>query len=256
MFGFFFVSLQFLQLVLGYSTLTAAVALLPMALVMLPLSAFAGHARRSATATSSSAAPGSRSRPSGFGLVRHARPRQRLPAVPRRHAHHRRRRRARDDAGHQRDRRSLPREKQGVASAVNDTARELGAAFGVAVLGSAFNIGYRNAIDGHLGSLPADVADQAREAPAIALQVARGPRDGSALEHAVREAFSVGMRYALLVGAGCWSSARCSCGSAARPATKRCSRTSSTATRPDPRILTRTRGVRRRACRVSLNSAG
>ena len=64
MFGFFFVSLQFLQLVLGYSTLTAAVALLPMA---------RGHAAalggrrarcRSATATSSSAAPGSPSPPS------------------------------------------------------------------------------------------------------------------------------------------------------------------------------------------------
>ena len=42
MFGFFFVSLQFLQLVLGYSALTAAVALLPMSAVILPLSVFAG----------------------------------------------------------------------------------------------------------------------------------------------------------------------------------------------------------------------
>ena len=42
---------------------------------------------------------------------------------------------------------SLPRAKQGVAPAVNDTARELGAAFGIAVLGSAFNIGYRHDIE-------------------------------------------------------------------------------------------------------------
>ena len=42
MFGFFFVSLQFLQLVLGYSTFEAALALLPMSIVILPISAFAG----------------------------------------------------------------------------------------------------------------------------------------------------------------------------------------------------------------------
>ncbi len=42
MFGFFFVSLQFLQLVLGYSTLEAALALLPMSIVLLPISAVAG----------------------------------------------------------------------------------------------------------------------------------------------------------------------------------------------------------------------
>jgi MFS family permease len=95
---------------------------------------------------------------------------------------------------------SLPRAKQGVASAVNDTARELGAAFGVAVLGSAFNTGYRHDIAGHVGNLPAAIADQVREAPAIALSVARGLRDGSVLEHAVQQAFVIGMRYALLVG--------------------------------------------------------
>src|SRR4029077_16173080 len=42
MFGFFFVSLQFLQLVLGYGTLPAAAALMPMAVIMLPLSAISG----------------------------------------------------------------------------------------------------------------------------------------------------------------------------------------------------------------------
>jgi hypothetical protein len=103
---------------------------------------------------------------------------------------------------------SLPLEKQGVASAVNDTAREIGAAFGVAVLGSAFNIAYRNSIDSHLSGLPASLANHPREAPAIALQVARRAANGNALADATREAFSVGMRYAiglsallLLVGA-------------------------------------------------------
>src|SRR4029077_17861205 len=42
MFGFFFVSLQFLQLVLGYSTFEAALALLPMSIVILPISYLAG----------------------------------------------------------------------------------------------------------------------------------------------------------------------------------------------------------------------
>jgi hypothetical protein len=95
---------------------------------------------------------------------------------------------------------SLPRAKQGVASAVNDTARELGAAFGVAVLGSAFNTGYRNSIDDHLAGLPAEVARQAREAPAIAVQLASRIPGGDALATAAREAFTTGMRYAVLLG--------------------------------------------------------
>ena len=48
---------------------------------------------------------------------------------------------------------SLPPEKQGIASAINDLSRELGSAFGVAIIGSAFNTGYRNRIDQHLGGL-------------------------------------------------------------------------------------------------------
>ena len=40
-FGFFFISLQYLQLVLGYGTLKSAVALLPIAVVMMPLSTVA-----------------------------------------------------------------------------------------------------------------------------------------------------------------------------------------------------------------------
>ncbi len=41
---------------------------------------------------------------------------------------------------------SLPREKQGVASAVNDVSRELGGALGIAVLGSVFNAAYRSSM--------------------------------------------------------------------------------------------------------------
>jgi hypothetical protein len=96
---------------------------------------------------------------------------------------------------------SLPREKQGVASAVNDTARELGAAFGIAMLGSAFNTGYRNDIADNLGGLATEAAAQAKEAPAIALNIAESVGD-SALADAARGAFTSGMRYATLLGAG------------------------------------------------------
>jgi EmrB/QacA subfamily drug resistance transporter len=40
---------------------------------------------------------------------------------------------------------SLPAERQGIASAVNDLAREVGAVFGIAVLGSVLNASYRDA---------------------------------------------------------------------------------------------------------------
>jgi EmrB/QacA subfamily drug resistance transporter len=201
MFAFFFVSLQYLQLVLGYDTLKAAAALLPMAVAIMPVAAVSGtlserygHRLVGGAGFAVSAV--------GFGLfallgtdssfwlflvatlvIGTGAALAMTPATNAIIA-------------------SLPRSKQGVASAVNDTARELGAAFGVAVLGSAFNTGYRHSIESHLGGLPAAVADGAREAPAIAVQVARSLPDGSALLGAAREAFTVGMRYAVLLGMG------------------------------------------------------
>jgi EmrB/QacA subfamily drug resistance transporter len=200
MFGFFFVALQFLQLVLGYSTLDAALALLPMSLVMIPLSAIAGtlaekHGHRFIGGAGlaitgvgmlvfTTLGPDSGFLQFLFAslIIGVGAPLAMTPATTAIVA-------------------SLPLEKQGVASAVNDTAREIGAAFGVAVLGSTFNIAYRNAIESHLGGLSAKLADQAREAPAIALQVAKRAANGNALADATREAFSVGMRYAIGVAA-------------------------------------------------------
>ena len=49
---------------------------------------------------------------------------------------------------------SLPTAKQGVASAVNDTTREIGTALGIAIMGSMFNSGYRERPRRHLGGLP------------------------------------------------------------------------------------------------------
>jgi EmrB/QacA subfamily drug resistance transporter len=55
---------------------------------------------------------------------------------------------------------SLPRDKAGVGSAVNDTTRQTGGALGVAILGSLFSTIY----SGGLGDLPAQLPPQVRSA--------------------------------------------------------------------------------------------
>jgi len=97
---------------------------------------------------------------------------------------------------------SLPIAKQGLASAVNDTSREMGGAFGIAIVGSAFTAGYRSHIAGALHQLPAQAAGAARQAPAAALEIAGqlGPH-GHALVHQTRTAFMSGQREALVIGA-------------------------------------------------------
>jgi EmrB/QacA subfamily drug resistance transporter len=200
LFAFFFVSLQYLQLVLGYGTLAAAAALLPMAVLIMPVSAVSGtlserYGHRlvggaglaiSAVGFSAFATLGTDSGillfivatlVIGAGAA--------LAMTPATNAIIA----------------SLPRAKQGVASAVNDTARELGAAFGVAVLGSAFNTGYRHHIDSHSSELPTGVINQAREAPAIAVQLAERTTNSTALINTTRDAFTIGMRYAVIAGA-------------------------------------------------------
>jgi len=68
------------------------------------------------------------------------------------------------------------------------------------VLGSAFNTGYRNRIDTH-SELATGVVDQAREAPAIAVQLADRVPNGDAVITAMRDSFTIGMRYAVIAGA-------------------------------------------------------
>lgn len=64
----------------------------------------------------------------------------------------------------------IPSEDQGVASAVNDLVRELGAAVGIAVAGSAFNTGYRHAIADEAERLPAAVASAVTSSPAAGIE--------------------------------------------------------------------------------------
>jgi hypothetical protein len=99
---------------------------------------------------------------------------------------------------------SLPESKQGVASAVNDTARELGSALGIAILGGVLNAQYRDSMDSAVQGLPADLADAAQSSIA-ATQTADMQSLGSAgdaLANAAQLAFVDGINAAMLVAAG------------------------------------------------------
>ena len=86
---------------------------------------------------------------------------------------------------------------------MNDTTREIGTALGIAIMGSMFNTGYRRGLAGHLSGVSHQAAAQARQAPGLALDVARQlGHAGDALAAAARDAFSSGMRLSMFFGAG------------------------------------------------------
>ncbi|MFD3628146.1 MFS transporter [Streptomyces sp. NPDC058698] len=98
--------------------------------------------------------------------------------------------------------RSLPRAKQGVASALNDVTREFGTALGVAMLGALLANGYRGAIDDELDGLPAGVADTAREGIATAVEIA--PSTGGRAQdliHTAQQSFVDGWQQSMWAGA-------------------------------------------------------
>ncbi|WP_227999778.1 MFS transporter [Nocardia australiensis] len=96
---------------------------------------------------------------------------------------------------------SLPQEKQGVASALNDVTREFGTALGVALLGALVASGYRNSIDGKLDGIPADTADIAREGIANAVETANtAGSHAQQVVHAAQQAFLDGWQQAMWVG--------------------------------------------------------
>jgi MFS family permease len=192
-FGFLFLLLQYLQLVLGDSPLLAAISLVPMAAGMMPsarlmaprLTTRLGAARTSALglllaagSLGSLATLGAASDywplvsglvplGAGMGLAM-------TPATS-----------TVTDA--------LPHDKQGVGSAMNDLSRELGGALGIAALASILQSIYRDHL--HTGGLPAPAADHARESLALALRL------GPSVAHSAEAAFINGMQYAFLGGA-------------------------------------------------------
>jgi EmrB/QacA subfamily drug resistance transporter len=96
---------------------------------------------------------------------------------------------------------ALPRERQGVASALNDVTREFGTALGVALLGAVLTAGYRNAIDGRLDTIPADTAYTAREGIANAIATAdTAGTQAPALIRAAQESFVDGWQQAMWAG--------------------------------------------------------
>jgi len=198
-FGFLFLALPYLQLVLGYSPLEAAGALLPMAVIVIPLARFSpriagrlgvrvtgplglglmatGFAVFSTLGTSSSYWHFLAGLiPFGAGMALSGAPATTAIVA------------------------SLPRDKQGVASAMNDVSRELGGALGIAVLGTILNTAYRHGIAAHTAGLPAGVGEKARDSLGAARAIGAKLNDADLIAHA-NNAFVHGISLALIVGA-------------------------------------------------------
>ncbi len=201
--GLFLAVIQFLQAVLGYSALRASVGLLPMAAMMMPLSTVAPQIakrvglRAMLTAGSLFVAAGMALLAVfatadggylgilpgllvlGFGVG--------LSMSP----------------GTEAITSSLPEERQGVASALNDTVREFGGALGVALMGSLLSSGY----SAHIGNVTAGLAPDAAAAVkegiggAFAVAPSLGDRAPVVLDGA-RHAFVHGWQLSMWVAAG------------------------------------------------------
>src|SRR3954470_17406952 len=100
---------------------------------------------------------------------------------------------------------SLPKDKAGVGSAVNDTTRQIGGALGVAILGSILSSGYADRLAGQLNEQAPGraVPEAALDGIGGALAVAdRMPTQaGTALAGSAPEAFISAMDVAVSVGA-------------------------------------------------------
>lgn len=96
---------------------------------------------------------------------------------------------------------SLPLEKQGVASAVNDTSRELGSAFGIAIIGAALNSSYKSHIHPFLHNVPNALAKNVEAG--IAFTQFHAPKGFEAqweqLTNAGKNAFMKGVHSSLLI---------------------------------------------------------
>ena len=203
MFGVFLVLPQFTQAVLGYTALKAAASLLPMVVVMMPLSAVAPLiAQRIGTRTTLAAGvgiftaglvllalmvsaeggywsvlPGLLVLSFGIGLCMS--PSTTVITE------------------------SLPASKQGVASALNDTVRELGGAIGIALLGSFVSAGYRTSVAPATEGLSPELAHRVQEGigSAFAAAMELGP-DAAPVLTAAKAALVDGWQYAMWFGVG------------------------------------------------------
>jgi MFS family permease len=97
---------------------------------------------------------------------------------------------------------TVPREKAGMGSAMNDTVRELGGSLGVAIIGSILASRYAHGITDALGGTVSDgVQDVASESLGGALGVAGQLGDGApAFVADAKEAWVEAFQYSVLVG--------------------------------------------------------
>ncbi|MEU3839070.1 MFS transporter [Streptomyces sp. NPDC028635] len=221
LFGFYFVGLQYLRLILGFGPLKSAVALVPVGLVVVPASLIAprmvrwsgmravlaaGLALLAAGLVTLSLLTADSGYPPFLGSLVLAGAGIGLTGT----------------VGTSAITGSLPADRQGVASAANDATREVGAALGVALMGSVFGSHYRSSLTVDLGRLPATAADAVRRSPVGGLYVAQrlGPR-GAALADDVRNAFMSGMSAAVVAVAVVTAAALCYLAAAPRRGTSR-----------------------------------
>jgi EmrB/QacA subfamily drug resistance transporter len=200
-FGFLFLALPYLEQIQGFAPLKAAAGLLPMALVVMPLSRVApaiaarvGVRVTSAVGLSSMAAgflilaglDGGSSYlhfvagllPFGAGMALAGAPATTAIVA------------------------SLPRAKQGIASAVNDVSRELGGALGIAVLGSVLNGAYRSGMTDATAGLPPSVAEKATSSLSAAQAIGgRAGAHGQELLASAQSAWMHGFSTSLVVAA-------------------------------------------------------
>ena len=98
---------------------------------------------------------------------------------------------------------SLPEESQGVASALNDTVREFGGALGIALIGSALSSAYSSNVAPATVGLPHEAASAIKAGIGGALVVAPHlGAAGPAIVAAARTAFVDGWRVAIWISAG------------------------------------------------------
>ncbi|SEL80948.1 MFS transporter [Rhodococcus maanshanensis] len=198
-FGLFFLVIQYMQLVLGYSPLQAGIALAPMVVPMVAVSAITpwliprvgqralalcglalagvglillggldidgGYGQAVVALLMFSAGLGLCSAPATTSIME-----------------------------------NTPDDKQGVASAVNDTAREIGAAIGIAVAGSLLAATYTREIAPAVAAVPEVAKEPVGASLASALEVAKraGPQ-GEQLADFARDAFMAGMSHSSYV---------------------------------------------------------
>lgn len=96
----------------------------------------------------------------------------------------------------------LPAERRSIASAVNDITREVGGVLGIAVLSSILITFYRTNVRPVLEGFPAQVREVVEAGAVAAIGVADSfGAKGSVLANAARDAFAVGLSAAMFVGA-------------------------------------------------------